>query len=263
MAEHDDAGITPAVWNQIVELGWTGLLVPERNGGLGLGVVDAVVVQEEMGRVPFPGPFFSSAILATLAARALGLDERLAALATGQERGAVALDEAGTGDPLERVRVRADGRGNSYRLDGVKPMVMDAHSADWVLVPARTREGLRTFCVTAADAQLTPSLDLTRKFAARRVRPHGRAAGGPSRRPDGPVATRARRRGGPARGRDDRRRRGRQRARARVRPSADRVRPAAVEVPSDAAQGRRHAPPDRDGAGRRALRGVGIGCRRA
>ena len=65
MAEHDDAGITPAVWNQIVELGWTGLLVPERNGGLGLGVVDAVVVQEEMGRVPFPGPFFSSAILAT------------------------------------------------------------------------------------------------------------------------------------------------------------------------------------------------------
>ena len=114
MAEHDDAGITPEVWRKIVDLGWTGVLVPEAQGGLGLGIVDAVVVQEEMGRAVFPGPFFSSAILATLAARALGLDERLAALAAGTERGTVALDEAGHGDPLERVRVRADGRGTRY-----------------------------------------------------------------------------------------------------------------------------------------------------
>ncbi len=167
-----------------------------------------------------------------------------------------------TGDPLERVRVRADGRGNSYRLDGVKPMVMDAHSADWVLVPARTREGLRTFCVDGRRRAARAEPRHHSQVRARRVRRHGRAAGRPGRRPDGPVATRARRRGCPARGRDDRRRRGRQRARARLRPSADRVRQAAVEVPSDAAQGRRHAPPDRDGEGRRALRGVGIGCRR-
>src|SRR5512135_3821598 len=75
MAEHDDAGITPDVWRKVVDLGWTGLLVPEEFGGLGLGIVDAVVVQEEMGRAVFPGPYFSSAIVATLAARALGLDE--------------------------------------------------------------------------------------------------------------------------------------------------------------------------------------------
>src|ERR1700751_2859439 len=68
MAEHDDAGITPEVWAKIVDLGWTGLLVPESAGGLGLGLVDAVVVQEEMGRALFPGPYFSSAILARLAA---------------------------------------------------------------------------------------------------------------------------------------------------------------------------------------------------
>ena len=110
MAEHDDAGVTPEVWRKIVDLGWTGLLVPESAGGLGLGVVDAVVVQEEMGRAVFPGPYFSSAILATLAARALGLDDRLAALAAGTERGTVALDEAGYGDPIERVHVRAGTR---------------------------------------------------------------------------------------------------------------------------------------------------------
>src|SRR6478752_470095 len=138
MAEHDDAGITPEVWAKIVDLGWTGLLVPESAGGLGLGLVDAVVVQEEMGRAVFPGPYFSSAIVATLAARALGLDDRLSALATGSERGTVALDEAGHGDPVERIRVRASGRGSRYHLDGVKPLVMDGRSADWVLVPART-----------------------------------------------------------------------------------------------------------------------------
>jgi alkylation response protein AidB-like acyl-CoA dehydrogenase len=167
MAEHDDAGITPELWRKIVDLGWTGLLVPEEQGGLGLGVVDAVVVQEEMGRAVFPGPYFSSAVTATLAARALVLDELLEGLAAGTRRGTVAIDESGHGDPLERIRVRASGRGSRYKLDGVKPMVMDGSSADWVLVPARTRDGLQTFLVEqpARYAQVAPALDITRKFA--------------------------------------------------------------------------------------------------
>ena len=165
MAEHDDAGVTPDVWRQIVDLGWTGLLVPESAGGLGLGIVDAVVVQEEMGRALFPGPFFSSAILATLAARALGLDDQLAELAEGTERGTVAFDEAGYGDPIERVHVRAAGRGTRYKLDGVKPMVPDGCTANWALVPARTREGIQTFLIDDCDEQPVASLDVTRKFA--------------------------------------------------------------------------------------------------
>jgi alkylation response protein AidB-like acyl-CoA dehydrogenase len=165
MSEHDDTGVDPAVWRKVVDLGWTGLLVPEEDGGLGLGLVDAVVVQEEMGRATFPGPYFSSALLATLAARALGLHDRLAALADGRERGAVALEETGWGDPIERARVRANGRGARYKLDGTKPMVMDGHTADWVLVTARTREGLQTFLVEKPNATLASSLDITRKFA--------------------------------------------------------------------------------------------------
>lgn len=165
MAEHDEAGIDPAVWRRIVDLGWTGLLVPEEHGGLGLGIVDAVVVQEEMGRATFPGPWFSSAVLATLAARALGLAEQLGALASGGQRGTVALEEPGRGDPVERVRTRASGRGSRYRLDGVKPMVPDGHTADFVLVAARTREGLQTFLVERPPAVPIATLDITRKFA--------------------------------------------------------------------------------------------------
>ncbi len=41
MAEHDDTGITPEVWHQMVDLGWTGLLVGEDHGGRGRGLVDA------------------------------------------------------------------------------------------------------------------------------------------------------------------------------------------------------------------------------
>src|SRR5690348_17182527 len=123
MAEHNEDGVTPEMWRKLVDLGWTGLLVPEAQGGLGLGVIDAVVVQEEMGRAVFPGPYFSSALAVTLAARALGLDEQLEALAAGTQRGTVAIDEAGHGDPLERIRVRAAGRGSRYKLDGIKPMV--------------------------------------------------------------------------------------------------------------------------------------------
>jgi alkylation response protein AidB-like acyl-CoA dehydrogenase len=167
MSEHDDAGVTPDVWDHIVSLGWTGLLVPEAQGGLGLGAVDAVVVQEEMGRATFPGPFFSSAMVATIAATLLGLDEQLEALGAGSQRGTTAIEEAGHGDLIERTRAGASGRGSRYRLDGVKPMVMDGATADWVLVPARTREGLQSFLVPdpGALAQAAPSLDITRKFA--------------------------------------------------------------------------------------------------
>src|SRR5262245_15234778 len=166
MAEHDDVGITPELWAKIVELGWTGLLVPEEQGGLGLGLLDAVVVQEEMGRSLFPRPFFSSSIAATLAARALGLDAQLEALAAGSQRGTIALDEGGHGDPIERVHVRAAGRSARYRVDGVKPMVLDACSADWVLVPARTRDGLQTFLVEGGSAAPATALDITRKCAS-------------------------------------------------------------------------------------------------
>ena len=161
--EHDPAGITPAVWEQIVELGLTGLLVPEANGGSGAGLVDMAVVMEEMGRVPFPGPFLSSGVLATLAAKHLGLDDQLASLAAGTTRGTVAIEERGTGDPVTRVRTRAIRKAGRWRLTGEKPIVLDGHTADWALVVARAEHGIGTFLLEAPAAELVPSWDVTRK----------------------------------------------------------------------------------------------------
>ncbi|MCB1015650.1 MAG: acyl-CoA/acyl-ACP dehydrogenase [Acidimicrobiales bacterium] len=160
-----DDGVTDEVWRHLVDLGWTGLLVPEAQGGLGLGLVDLVVVQEEMGRVPFPGPYFSSAVLATLAAVRLGLTDHAAALAAGECTGTVALDELGHGDPVDRVRTRASRKSGRWRLSGLKPVVLDGHRADWVLVAARTQEGLGTFLVERPDAELVPTWDGGRKVA--------------------------------------------------------------------------------------------------
>jgi alkylation response protein AidB-like acyl-CoA dehydrogenase len=161
----DERGFSDEVWSHLVELGWTGLLVPEAQGGLGLGMVDASVLMEEMGRVPFPGPYFSSAVCATLAARSLGLHELLEGLASGATRGSVALEEAGHGDVVDRVRTRATRKSGHWRLQGRKSVVVDGHTAHWTLVAARTQEGLGSFLLEAPDARPVPTWDLTRKVA--------------------------------------------------------------------------------------------------
>ncbi len=161
----DPAGITSALWSTLVELGWTGLLVPTELGGTGAGLLETCVVLEQMGRLPLPGPFFSSSVAATLAARALGATELLADLASGARRGTVALGEQGHGDPLGTVRTRARRKGAHWVLSGQKPLVMDGHTADWAIVVARSEEGVRSYLLEAPGGELVPSLDPTRKLA--------------------------------------------------------------------------------------------------
>lgn len=164
----DDAeGITPELWSRLVELGWTGLLVPESLGGAGSGLLEMCIVLEQMGRVPLPGPFWSSAVYATLAARALGADELLLPLVAGDARGTVALQEIGHGDPLGTVRSRARRKGAGWVVSGHKPLVVDGHSADWAIVVARGEEGIRSFLLESPRNLATPvpTLDPTRKAA--------------------------------------------------------------------------------------------------
>jgi alkylation response protein AidB-like acyl-CoA dehydrogenase len=178
----DPRGFTDELWATMARLGWVGLLVPEEHGGTGLGMVDLVVVLEEMGKLPMPGPYLSSAVMATLAALRLGATELLGDLAAGRRRGTLALEEAGAGDPLASVRTTARRDGDRWLLDGLKPTVLDGHTADWAIVVARDDRGdLGAFLVEEPAAQPVPSLDVTRKLArlvldgrpARRLGPPG------------------------------------------------------------------------------------------
>jgi alkylation response protein AidB-like acyl-CoA dehydrogenase len=112
-----------------------------------------------------------------MAARRLGLTEVLGDLASGARRGTVALEELGHGDPVARVRTTATGSA----LDGLKPSVLDGHTADWAIVAALDEQGLGSYLVEEPDAELVPALDATRKVTrlalskrtARRVGPPG------------------------------------------------------------------------------------------
>ncbi len=161
MLAEDPVGVTPELWNRLVDLGWTSMLVP----GEGAGLLETCIVLEQMGRVPLPGPFFSSSVLATLAARALGAQDLLSGLAGGGERGTVALHEQGNGAPLDTVRTRAVRRGSAWLLTGEKPVVPDGHSADWAIVVALGEEGIRSFLLRSPEAEAVPALDPTRKLA--------------------------------------------------------------------------------------------------
>ena len=141
----DPIGITPSLWDTLVEAGWTGLLVPDTSGGAGAGLLEMCIVAEQMGRIPLPGPFFSSAVAATLAACSLGATELLGDLASGTRRGTVALGEQGHGDPLSTVRTRARRKAAGWVLNGTKPTVVDGHTADWAIVVARSEEGVRSY----------------------------------------------------------------------------------------------------------------------
>jgi alkylation response protein AidB-like acyl-CoA dehydrogenase len=59
----DDTGYSEDQWKKMADLGWMGLIFPEQYGGSGLGMVDLVVVLEEMGRVCLPTPYFSTVVL--------------------------------------------------------------------------------------------------------------------------------------------------------------------------------------------------------
>ncbi len=161
----DPVGADDALWSTLVDLGWPGLLVPEPLGGAGAGLLEMCIVLAEAGRVPLPGPFFSSSVFATLAARALGADDLLRDLASGRARGTVALHEFGHGDPLSTIGTRARRRGATWVLEGTKPVVIDGHSADWAIVVASTEEGHRGFLLQEPAAQPVPALDPTRKLA--------------------------------------------------------------------------------------------------
>jgi alkylation response protein AidB-like acyl-CoA dehydrogenase len=185
----DPVGVTPELWATMADLGWLGVLVPESSGGLGLGMVDLVVLQEELGRLPFPGPFLSSAVAATRAAVLLGEEGLLEDLASGAKRGTIAVEEAGHGDPLgtvEATAVPASGGGaggssSEWSLSGVKPIVLDGANADWALVVAKDGGGLGTFLLEAPGGEPVPALDITRKVSrvsldgrnARRIGPDG------------------------------------------------------------------------------------------
>jgi alkylation response protein AidB-like acyl-CoA dehydrogenase len=169
----DDArGFTDASWHAIVGLGWPGLTVADEYGGSALGILELVIVIEEMGRVVFPGPYFSAVSLGIAAVVLIGSEEqkrtRLPALATGWQRATLAVAETGGHWQADGIALAARDTANGYELAGTKLFVHDARSADLIIVAARLGDGLGFFLVPAdaRGVRIEPmtTVDATRKL---------------------------------------------------------------------------------------------------
>ncbi len=163
-----DAALDPKLWSEIADQGWLSLHLREECGGLGLGMVDLVAVAEEMGRACFPGPFLGTVWAATLLAEAAPESKHLQALATGEQKGAVALLEPeASWDPAD-VRLQAVKSGAGYQLTGQKSFVSDADVADVILCVARVGNELALFAVpakaTGVSIRAMAGMDATRKL---------------------------------------------------------------------------------------------------
>jgi alkylation response protein AidB-like acyl-CoA dehydrogenase len=133
-------GFGHAIWKQMAELGFTGILVSEEDGGLGMGQVEAGIVLEEIGRNLTPSPFLTSSVLAATAIGKGSDDLRgryLPGLISGEAVYAVAIDESAKHRP-DRIATRAEKSGNGFKLSGKKSFVIHGASSDMLVVAART-----------------------------------------------------------------------------------------------------------------------------
>jgi alkylation response protein AidB-like acyl-CoA dehydrogenase len=152
----DATGFSRDLWKAFAEMGFSGLLVPENFGGSGLGCVEAGVVMEEIGRTLMPSPFLATSVLAASALSRGGSEAQKAAhlprISDGSLLAALAIDEGAKHRPLQ-INLQAVRSGNGFRLNGAKAFVIDGHTADLLIVAARSggsageRNGVTLFLV--------------------------------------------------------------------------------------------------------------------
>jgi alkylation response protein AidB-like acyl-CoA dehydrogenase len=173
-----EAAVTDAFWRQLAENGWLGIAYPEADGGSGLGLVDLVVLMEEVGRVVMPGPYVATVLLGGAAIAEAGSPaqrrEYLPQIVGGSMKATLALTEANARWDAAGITAAAREERGGFVLSGAKMFVPDAHLADVIVVAARScdgstmEDGVSLFLVPKGTpglgVRLLPSIDETRKL---------------------------------------------------------------------------------------------------
>jgi alkylation response protein AidB-like acyl-CoA dehydrogenase len=161
-------GFSHGLWKQFGEMGFTGVLIPEAEGGMGMGHVEAGIVLEEIGRNLSPSPFLSTSVIAVEALNFAdkAMRERwFPGIIAGESVIGMAIDEGAKHAPA-KIACVAERSGNGFKLSGHKQFVVQGASADMLIVAARTAgsagetDGLTLFAVEKDAAGL--SLDAVR-----------------------------------------------------------------------------------------------------
>ena len=143
--DESDKGYSPELWRKMAELGWMGLVFPEKYGGSGGSFLDLIVLLEAMGYNILPGPFLSTVVLGGLTILAAGSEEQkkefLPKVANGETILTLALTEPSADYNAASIKTKATARNDGYVINGTKLFVPDANAADYILCVARTKEG--------------------------------------------------------------------------------------------------------------------------
>ena len=168
---HDPLGYAPDLWQQMSELGWASIILPEAFGGLEFGFLGLGVVMEETGRTLAASPLLASAVVGASAILLGGSSAQketlLPAIAGGKLTTALALEESHHHRP-NRISTTLAKQQDGFLLNGRKTFVVDGHSADKLIVVARSSggendiEGL-TLLLVDRDA---PGVTVTRTIMA-------------------------------------------------------------------------------------------------
>lgn len=159
----DETGYDRALWQQMAELGWAGITLPEAYGGLEFGCMGLGAVVEETGRTLTASPLFATVVLGATTVELAGSDAQkqalLPAVIGGELTLALALDEGHHHAPAD-IALSAQADGNGFVLNGRKAFVIDGHAADRIVVVARSSgkpgetAGLSLFLVDGQAAGL-------------------------------------------------------------------------------------------------------------
>ena len=146
-----DNKVDEDLWKKIVELGWTGIRIPEDYDGLGLGHLELCVIAEELGRFLAPVPYSSSVYLFTEAIINYGTDEIkkdiLPKLVSGEVVGTLAVTEDLYAPTKDNVNLSyVDGK-----INGKKIAVPDAGVATHAVVVAKSDKGISLQLVDLSD----------------------------------------------------------------------------------------------------------------
>lgn len=161
-----DAGqaADPALYAEMVSMGWVGIVVPEEFGGSGMDMATASILLEELGRSLVSSPFASTAVCGATAINKWGSEAQkkvwLPRIASGKATVALAIDEGHRHAP-ERNSARATADGDGYRLTGRKTFVADGRAAGLFIVQAITGSEQALFLVPGdANGVTRATLDL-------------------------------------------------------------------------------------------------------
>ncbi len=148
-------GFSHDLWKQFAEMGFAGILIPESDGGMGMGHIEAGIVLEEIGRNLSPSPFLSTSVAAVTAlkhADKAAQSRWFPGILSGETVIGIAVDEGSKHRP-EKIACAAQRSGNGFKLTGHKQFVVQGASSDMLIVAARTSgsagetDGLTLFAV--------------------------------------------------------------------------------------------------------------------